>query len=83
MDMFKLYGCTKEEVYDMLEYFNIYFNIQNIDALALAMKLSSVIDDIEAEIIESEYSIDVIEHIMLVLEDIAINGYDLEVDFIK
>ena len=82
MDMFKEYGITKEEVYDVLENFDIYYNIQNMDLQKIRTELSKIVFMIDNEEIETEYNADDIFNIIVVLERIEEDGLTIE-DFIK
>ena len=82
MDMFKEYGITKEEVYDVLENFDIYYNIQNMDLQKIRNELSRIVFMIDNEEIETEYNADDIFNIIVVLERIEEDGLTIE-DFIK
>ena len=82
MDMFKEYGITKEEIYDMLDYFNIIYLYDYFETRNITDELYDIISDIDDERIESIYSTDDIITIIETLKAIEKDGYRME-DFTK
>ena len=80
MDMFKEYGITLNSLYDVLDSFNILYSY--IDIKRVIDRLFDIIEQIENEDIESDYTCTDIIIIIDTLKAIERDGYTLE-DFIK
>ena len=78
--MFKEYGITLNSLYDVLDSFNILYSY--IDIKRVIDRLFDIIEQIENEDIESDYTCTDIIIIIDTLKAIERDGYTLE-DFIK
>lgn len=80
MDMFKEYGITLNKLYDVLDSFNILYSY--IDIKRVIDRLFDIIEQIDNEDIESDYTCTDIIIIIDTLKAIEKDGYTLE-DFTR
>lgn len=80
MDMFKEYGITLNSLYDILDSFNILYSY--IDIKIVIDRLFDIIEQIDNEEIESDYTSNDIIIVIDTLKAIENDGYSLD-DFIK